>query len=827
VLIHDLQPSGCHITMDHRLRSDVGRRSGMTSTTNTGYDPPLLGVRVIDLVSGPMQAVSRHFLDLGALVTRVHLAGVTASAGFGPVVGGIALGSAIATRGVRHVTVDLSAPADRQAWDDLLAASDILIENTLPASAAETALRVGQIREAHPALVVLSISDFGRGNDFSAWQGSAPVYHALASELSRSGIPERDPLIPPGDLPYDAAAAQAAFEALSLYLNRLRTGAGDRIDFSILDGAMQALDPAFGMTGSAAAGVPHRAQPRGRPEARHQYPIIPCKDGFARICVLAQRQWRGMFEWLGRPEEFADPSYDNLFARFKSPTLVPAIARFFADKTRAELEQQGQQHGVPIAGVLTLAEALTTEQINARGFLREAELAPGVTGLVPAGTVEIDGARAWGDGAPETAKERVTYAPLLAARRRADDRLPLDGIRVLDLGVIVVGGDTGRLFGDLGADVVKVENSAFPDGSRAAQGPSGITPGFAAGHRNKRGIGINLRDPDGRRLARELVRSADIVLTNFKPGVIGSLGLDYDSLKDVNPGVVVVDSSAFGPTGPWSRRLGYGPLVRAAAGLTDQWVYPGEPGSFSDAITVYPDHVCARIGALSALALLVRRERTGRGGSVSVAQSEVMLSHFGARIAAQDLTGRGYAAAESPEHDAPWGLFPSAGDDDWVAVTVRGDADWAALCGVIQRRDLLADPALSDAAGRDAQRGRVDAALTEWTARRSPFEAMEELQSAGVPAGAMLRAIDMPAWAYYRQRRAFREEIHPYGTEPWVMENVQIHAERVADPPLMPAPLLGEQTYQIAEELLGLDAAQTDDLVRRGVLEIAPTPCAS
>jgi crotonobetainyl-CoA:carnitine CoA-transferase CaiB-like acyl-CoA transferase len=155
---------------------------------------------------------------------------------------------------------------------------------------------------------------------------------------------------------------------------------------------------------------------------------------------------------------------------------------------------------------------------------------------------------------------------------------------------------------------------------------------------------------------------------------------------------------------------------------------------------------------------------------------------------------------------------------------VRGDADWAALCEVIGRPDLLADPSLSGVARRDGQRERVNTAVMEWTAQRSPFEAMEKLQSAGVPAGAMLRAIDMPAWGYYRQRRAFREELHPLGTGPWVMENVQIHAERVAEPPFRPAPLLGEQTYQIAEELLGLDTAQIDELVRRGVLEIAPDP---
>ncbi|WP_040831016.1 CaiB/BaiF CoA-transferase family protein [Nocardia jiangxiensis] len=793
------------------------------SNSTPSYDPPLLGVRVVDLISGPMQNVGRHLVDLGASVTRVHLTGVTDDdRGFGPVVDGVPLGTAIATRGTRAVVIDRSTRAGRADWDELLTASDILLENTAPGSPAEAALDAAEIRKGHPALVLLSVSDFGRGNDFSTWQATTPVLHALTSELSRSGLPGRDPLVPPGELPYDVAAAQAAFLTLSVYLDRLRTGRGDRIDFSILDGAMQALDPAYGMTGSASAGVPLSALPRGRADERYKYPIIPCKDGFARICVLATRQWRGMFEWMGRPEEFAGPEYDKLIVRFRSSTLLPAIARHFADKTRAELEQQGQRYGVPTAGVLTLDEALTTEQIRARGFLRRVEIAPGLAGPIPAGVVEIDGARAWVDAAADAAVGRPSSA-ILASRPRTRDNLPLDGIRVLDLGVIVVGGDTGRLFGDLGADVIKIENSAFIDGARGSQGPAGMTPGFAAGHRNKRSIGINLRDPEGKRLVRELARSADVVLTNFKPGVMNSLGLDYASLEDVNPGIVVVDSSAFGPTGPWSKRLGYGPLVRAATGCTDQWVYPGEPGSFSDAITVYPDHVCARIGAMAALALLIRRERTVRGGSASIAQSEVMLSHFGSRIVAEELA-EGGRAVTGGVHDAPWGVFAAAGDDEWVAVTVRGDADWAALCAVIERPDLMSDASLSTAAGRMTQRERVETAVSDWTAEHAPFDVMATLQAAGVPAGAMLRAIDLPEWEYCRGRNTFRVEDHPYGREPYVMENVQIHAESVAVPPLGPAPLLGEQTYRIAQDLLGLDEAQIDDLVSRGVLEVASRP---
>ncbi|HXT92503.1 MAG TPA: CoA transferase, partial [Trebonia sp.] len=673
----------------------------------------------------------------------------------------------------------------------------------------------------YPELVIVSVSDFGRGNACSGWQATSPVLHALTSELSRSGTPGRDPLIPPGELPYQVAAAQAAVMTISVFLDRLRTGRGCRIDFSVLDGAMQVLDPPFGMTGSASAGIPLSEQPRGRPDEGHRYPIIACADGYVRICVLSRRQWQGMFDWMGRPPEFADPKYDGIMARFNSPALLQAISLFFSDKPAAELEEQGQEHGVPTAAVLTLDQALATAQIKARGFMRETEIAPGLTAAVPAGVVEVDGHRASAPAAAPTADssgQRVRHALLLAGRERAGQGRPLEGIRVLDLGVIVVGGDTGRLFGDLGADVIKIENSAFPDGSRGAMRTL-MSQGFAAGHRNKRAIGVNLRDPEGKELVRQLAATADIVLTNFKPGVIEALGLDYGSLKSANPGIVVVDSSAFGPTGPWAQRLGYGPLVRAAAGFTDQWTYPGEPGTFSDAITVYPDHVCARIGVLAALALLIRRERTGLGGSVSVAQSEVMLSHMAALIASTDLARRGHDATAGPAHDAPWGVFPAAGDDEWTAITVRGDADWAALCAAIGRPDLLADPSLGTRGGRDAQRARIDEAVRAWSAGRTAHETMELLQAAGVPAGAMLRAVDLPTWGYYRKRRSFREEIHPHGKEPYLMEDVQIHGDRTVAPPLVQAPLLGEQTFEIAAELLGLDEEQVKALVARGVLE--------
>lgn len=775
--------------------------SGAPGSDARPYDPPLAGVRILDLTTGAMTAVGRLYADLGAQVTVVRLRGVTDDRTVGAYIDGIPVGTAIDRHGMTAFELDPSTPDGAGEFAALIAEADILIENTRPGSAAEAALSVRDLRDRYPGLVVLSISDFGRDTEYRTWAATSPVLHALSSELSRSGIPGREPLIPPAELPYHVAAAQAAVMTMSLLLDRLRTGEGDLIDFAVLEGAMQTLDPPFGSAGSASAGVAVSAQQRDWHAEQLRYPIFACQDGHVRICILSKRQWHGMFALMGSPQEFADPSYDKLGKRFRSPDLLATIARFCADKTRADLEVRCQAHGVPAAAVLTLPEALGADHFAARGFFRDAELAPGVVAPIPAGVCEIDGHRAVASLTPP-GPPRTRSAPVLAGRARRGEGRPLEGLRVLDLGVIVVGADTARLFGDLGAEVVKIEHSAHPDGLRIGK-PTAMTQPFAAGQRNKRSIGIDLRLPEGRALAHRLVEQSDVVLTNYKPGVAEALGMDYATLQRVNPDIVVVDNSAFGPTGPWAKRLGYGPLVRAAVGFTNLWVYPGEAETFCDTVTVYPDHVAARIGTLSALALLWRREHTGRGGSASISQAEVMLSHLAPDIAAEALQRRGHVRTGGADPDTPWGLFRARGEDRWIAVTVRHDDDRQALCDVI---------------GHDGHTSLVDS-VREWAARHSPVEAMDRLQAAGVPAGAVLHADELPRWEYYEQRRSFREELHPHGATPYMMENVQIHCEHVADPPLGQAPLLGEQTAEIAAELLGLDADDIEALHDRGILE--------
>ena len=745
---------------------------------------PLEGLRIIDGVTGPLTPITRYLAELGAVVVR---------------------------------TSDLAAGADRfedaasnngKVWtafamDDPgmateLARADAVVMDApgLPDLAA--------LRQSRPTLVTMIVSDFGTDTDFADWQATDPVLHALSGELSRSGLRGRPPLIPPGSLAIQCAAAQAAYVLISALYGALRTGQGEHFDFSALDGAVQALDPGFGISGSATMGKPAHLLAPGRPVRGFQYPILPCADGHVRICLLSKKQWLGMFRWMGEPPEFGGAELEKTSVRYKTPELLPAIGRFFADRTRADLEEEGQRHGVPISGLQSFSDCMAAEHMRIRAAFTHETLSDGTPVVLPNGMVTIDDERM----GPVEAKT----GPIVAwpSPQVGSSDLPFAGLRVLDLGVIVVGAEQGRLLADGGADVVKIESRANPDGNRQSYLTYGMSVSFAAGHRNKRSLGINLRDPAGRELFLKLAATADVVLSNFKPGTMESLGLGRDTLLQVNSRAVLVESSAFGDTGPWSARMGYGPLVRAATGLTELWRYPDDPESFSDSVTIYPDHVAARIGAIAAVALLIRRLHSGRGGTASIAQSEVMLGHFAADVAR--------ASAGTPTNqppDWPWSVYRAAGDDEWCVVTVRDDADWRRLAAVI---DFPEADALSTSTARLSARAKIDSAMSEWLAPRDPGDAMHLLQRAGVPAARMLRVQDLPGFAYYRQRGLFRVETHPYLQEDVIAERWAGKRAGAGEAPARPAPLAGEQTAAIVTEWLG-PAPDTQDLIDRGVLE--------
>jgi crotonobetainyl-CoA:carnitine CoA-transferase CaiB-like acyl-CoA transferase len=291
----------------------------------------------------------------------------------------------------------------------------------------------------------------------------------------------------------------------------------------------------------------------------------------------------------------------------------------------------------------------------------------------------------------------------------------------------------------------------------------------------------------------DLVRECDVVLSNFKGGTLEALGLDYRTLKQINPRIILVDSSAYGSFGPWSKRMGYGPLVRASAGLTAQWRYPDEPNGYADGMTIYPDHVAARIGAIGVLALLIRRLTSGRGGQVGISQAEVMINHIASSAAIEALREAGHEIAVDQHRSQ---VLACAGDDEWCVVSTRGDDDANQIAKLVGAGELR-----------------------DWVAARTPDEAAELLQSIGIAAAPMLRVADLPQHDYFIQRGYFRQDKHPYISEVLTLEAAPVRTDGLPQPPESPAPLLGEHSFEILEEYLGIPREEAGRLAEQGVIE--------
>lgn len=792
-------------------------------------DRPLAGIRIIDIVDGPLQTAGRILSDLGAEVIRVEPLGGSPARSRGVVVEGRSLTFEIRNAGKRIVALDLDTESGQAALADLIEDADVLLRDGEARTWERRGLGSDALLAAHDDLVVVDLSDFGAFGAHSAWRGTPDVHAAMSTVLSRSGLPNiEEPLLPPSFLLYESAAVQAVWVVMLELANRRATGRGDIADFSVQEGLLQILDPVFGVGGSARAGVPLRDLPRGRPDARHLYPIFRAKDGWVRICVLAKRQWQGMFEWLGRPEAFADPKYDAIGVRFAAAgTLYPLIGALFATLTMDEAVEQGQQLGVPTASLDSAADVIARDAFRENGSFVESDAG----GVVHSGWFEIDGRRVGAQAAVPGAEEgsQPPSPSATPATLGSSQRAPFDGLRVLDLGVIVVGSELGRLFADYGADVIKVESSSFPDGSRQTMGGEVISEGAALGLRNKRSLGLNLRDEEGRAILTELVKVSDVILTNFKPGTLASLGFDFERLQELNPGIILSESSAFGNQGSWSRRLGYGPLVRASAGLSSLWRYPDAADGFSDGITIFPDHVVARLNAAAVAALLFRRDRTGRGGQVSTAQVDAIFGSMADLLRSESLApGTGpVASGNDRTDDAFQGVYRTLGDDEWMVVDAVGNDPFAKVARSIGRPELVGDPRFASPELRVQNRAELRRILSDWTQSRDGHAVADMLQQEGVPAAPMMRLDDVERDRHLRERRAFGEFHQPQISGSLPTNLAEARFTRIADPRLCPAPLAAEHTRPILREVLDMDDASIDRLLAQGSLEQHPSMSAT
>ncbi len=782
----------------------------------------LEGIRVVDAADGAGELCGRLLADLGAQVVRVEPPGGSASRRRAPLADdGTSLWFAWRNLGESSIEIDPRRAGDRQRLDVLLAGADAYIDGSRPGDGRPTGLSPAELRVAHPHLVVTSVSDFGEWGPNRDWVGTDLVASAFAGALFKGGRADREPLPPPGSFAYDVTGVSAALATLLGLVGAGGSGHGRHLEVAAVEAVAQVTDWSIPMASMLAAfGIEYGETRQG---SGPMYPIFPCRDGYVRVVILSARQWRALWSWMGEPEEFADDHWDAVVARLAvMDVLGPMIADLFANYDRIELAEEAQRRGIAVTPVLAPAEVLDTPHFVERGTFADHELAPGLRVRTPAGFFRVDGERVGPRGpagVPAGASDMEAWAARPAPAGTAHPgRYPLEGVVVADFGIGGVGVEAGRLLGEYGADVIKVESHRYPDFIRIITG-SMTSPSFVSSSRSKRSLGVDLKSDEGRAVVAELIRRADIVIENGATGVTAGLGFGPDDVARLNPDAVMVSSQLLGSTGPWSHFIGYGPSTRPVSGMSHLWRYPDEDAP-AESTAIHPDHLAGRLCAVAAVAGLLRRRRGGGGAHIEVAQTEAVIGMLGDLYLAEAIRpGSTPTSGEPPADAAPWGLYRCAGEDRWCAVTVRDDQDWSRLVGALGSPGWATEPELATAAGRVKHRDLLDKQLGSWTAERSPDEVAEVLQGVGVPAAPMRTASTLLSDPHFTTRSwaigltqpglgdldlegpAFRDDTLPDGPRTW------------------PSPGLGEQTREICVDLLGLSPEGVEELLVADVLE--------
>ncbi|HLZ27146.1 MAG TPA: CoA transferase [Chloroflexota bacterium] len=728
---------------------------------------PLAGLRVLEVADGVAGPYCGKLLgDLGAQVVKVDAR---------PEDSGLYL---YLNAGKRIGILE-----DHADW------ADVLVDDGAPRG---MALRSDCVR--------VSVTPFGLWGPHATWQANALI--AFHSSGFAHGFPSTqvdDPALPPLTAPGDAgdflAGQIAACAAMHGLLARQQTGRGSHIDVSLQE-AIAAENHsqfnAFQRTGTAKRTFSH--VPTNATVA-----LLPCADGWLAISPREEHQWSRWLDVMGGPAWAADPRFADRGARERNwAALYPLLAEWTRTRGKQELFEAAQARRVACYPLGTAADLVGSPQLAARDFF-ETRSHPRLGELVVPG-------RPYKLAEPAVSEATPPARPVSVA---TDALRPLEGVRVVDFSWVMTGPICTRYLAALGADVIKIESAARPDLSPRDLSWQELNPG-------KRSATLNLKDARGRELARQLVAHADLVVENFSSGVMERLGLDYPRLSQINPRLIMASSSALGRTGPERDRVAYGTLIQCFTGWATLAAHPGYPPR--SAAGIWTDPLTAVFELLLVLAAIWRQRATGQGCFFDLSMAETTIAALPEPILEWSLhhTVSQPRGNRSPA-GAPQGCYPALGDDRWVALSIRSNTEWATLCELMQRPELLADAQLADAAGRRDNHDALDAAIARWTAQYPAEETAACLQARGIAATPTLEPGDVVVDPHLVARgfpgaiERLEGGLHPSLGVPWLIDRAR---PSVGHRP----PRLGQDNAYVFGEILGLGEAEIASLVEQQVI---------
>ncbi|OBI17037.1 CoA-transferase [Mycobacterium sp. E2462] len=796
--------------------------------------PPLTGYTVVDLSSGIAGAYCTKLLaDGGAEVVKVEapegdpLRLWSASGAAVPAGGDGALFTYLA--GAKHsVVADPGNAGDAELVHRLLAAADAVIWSAGSRVADAAVFAPEAIGERHPHLTVTSITPFGLHGpwrDKPATEFTLQAWSGGIVGLGR-GEQQRAPVFVAGQVGEYLAGAYASAATLASRWRRIAGGAGELLDLSMLETDILCLTY-YPVTYHDVLGRPWRDLRR---------PTIPgvaqAKDGLVSLGCGTAQQWFDLCAMVGHPEWIDEDS--ALSITEQANIHAEDIFAWLTDTPVDEVRELAAAFRIPHAPVGNGANLTSFDHFVERGcFARNPR--DGFDQPNPPyrlRPVQLPRPRPAPRLGEHTQRYRAAQLPPRPAPAGPGKPLPFSGTRVLDLTTFWAGPCATHFLALLGAEVIHVESTRRPDGTRLIAGiPTAEerwwerSPIFEALNTNKKGVTLDLQDPRGRDLLRGLIATSDVVVENFTPRVLDHIGLDFAAAQSLRRDIVMVRMPGFGLEGPWRDNPAFAYVIEAASGVSWLTGYPDrtpyDPYSIGDA--------CAGVHAVNAIMLaLEHRRRTGDGVFVEAAMVDAALSIAAEQVIEHSAYGALLErAGNRGPTAAPQNLYLS-GDvdefgrlDSWVAIAVETDEQWNSLCAALGSPAWATGPELATAAGRREHHDLIDERLAAWCAPRGRDAIVATLWDAGVPVAKVLQPHRQTELEQLTFRGFFETVDHPVNG-PARLSTLPVRSS--AGPHTFhtePAPLLGQHNRLLLAEL-GLSDAQIAALEADGVIGSAP-----
>lgn len=768
--------------------------------------PPLFGVRVVDASAGlPGAFCAKHLADAGAEVVRVEPAE------------GVALRRwSISERQDPHGDGPLfqflaggtrSVVGETGTVERLAAEAHVVIDDGPPGAAS-------RLRETYPHLVLTTITPFGTHGPWADRPATEFTLQAWTGSIASRGTPDRPPVHAGGRIGEWATGISAAVGTMAALREARRGGNGDHVDVSMFEvvAIMLTLYPfMFGaLMGSRELTAARMMETPGCEKTA---------DGWIGFCCNSVEQAAAFWKLVGMPQLAEVPEFVSAARRsLDRAGVLPLFEEALLTRTTADLLAEAVALRIPTVPVGHAADLLANEHLEARGAYVKSPhgfhqpRVPYTIGERPRRPPAL--APAVGEHSNQPWSEPWGALPAPGERR-----LPLEGIRVLDLTTWLAGPIAAHTFAGLGAEVIKVESCHRFDNMRLTATKRytddqwwEFGPLFHGVNAGKRDITLDLATEDGRRLARDLAQQCDVLIENGTPRVLDQFGLGWDVVHSLNDQTIVVRMPAFGLAGPWRDRPGFAQSMEQLSGMAMITGFPDGPPTNPRGPC---DAIQAMQAAIATLAALEAREQTGVASLVEVTMVETILaivaeSQLEHEVHGVDLERMGNRGP----YAAPQGLYPCRGEEKWLAVAVQTDAQWDGLRAAL---DLPDDPALATRAGRQAAHDDLDARIGAWAAGQDIEAAVARLLAHGVPAASVESGFYLHANEQLVDRGFFEGVEHPfagrYGTPglPFRLASVERWFERAA-------PSLGQHNDEILSTLLRVSPEERQRLHDTGVI---------